>query len=447
MTFELWAGAECTINRVGDRYFDQSARSGHYGRLSDIDRMIELGVKRVRFPVLLERVAPDGLHRPDFTWQDACLERLCAAGVEPILGLVHHGSGPRHASLETDAFEREVAAFAAMVAQRYPWARTYTPINEPLTTARFSGLYGHWYPHGRDTATFLRVLLNEISATAAAMRAIRAVTPDAQLLQTEDCGRTYGTDAVAAQWEYENSRRWLTFDLLTGQVTREHPLRGHLEAQGIRADELDELAGAPCPPDILGINYYVTSDRFLDHRIERYPKRCHGGNAFIAYADVEAVRVRRQGIAGFPRVLSEAWSRYHIPVALTEVHLGCTHDEQLRWLAEAWAAASQAEADGIDVRGVTLWSMFGSFDWSSLVTEDRGDYESGVFDVRSGTARPTPLAQLAQELARGAQLSSANYAGAQPGWWRQPSRLCYPPCVHGESTAHRYAPSDSRRGP
>ena len=25
---------------------------------------------------------------------------------------------------------------------RYPWIDAYTPVNEPLTTARFSGLYG-----------------------------------------------------------------------------------------------------------------------------------------------------------------------------------------------------------------------------------------------------------------------------------------------------------------
>ncbi|WP_438013914.1 hypothetical protein WMF18_23625 [Sorangium sp. So ce315] len=29
----LWAGVECTVNRVGDRYFDQIARTGHQRRL------------------------------------------------------------------------------------------------------------------------------------------------------------------------------------------------------------------------------------------------------------------------------------------------------------------------------------------------------------------------------------------------------------------------------
>ena len=81
----------------------------------------------------------------------------------------------------------------AAVARRYPWVEDYTPVNEPLTTARFSGLYGHWYPHGRDDRTFARALLNQCRAVVLAMRAIRAVNPAARLVQTEDLGRTYST--------------------------------------------------------------------------------------------------------------------------------------------------------------------------------------------------------------------------------------------------------------
>ena len=80
---------------------------------------------------------------------NAC-SQLRELGVRPIVGLVHHGSGPRHTSLVDPAFPTGLAAFARRVAERYPWVDAYTPVNEPLTTARFSGLYGHWYPHGRD---------------------------------------------------------------------------------------------------------------------------------------------------------------------------------------------------------------------------------------------------------------------------------------------------------
>ena len=36
---EIWAGVECTVNRVGDDYFDQLDRSGHAVRIKDLDRL------------------------------------------------------------------------------------------------------------------------------------------------------------------------------------------------------------------------------------------------------------------------------------------------------------------------------------------------------------------------------------------------------------------------
>src|SRR3546814_11151054 len=64
--------------------------------------------------------------------------------------LLHHGSGPGYTSLIDPDFPAKFAAFAARAAERYPWIESWTPINEPLTTARFSALYGHWYPHRKE---------------------------------------------------------------------------------------------------------------------------------------------------------------------------------------------------------------------------------------------------------------------------------------------------------
>src|SRR3954452_13355596 len=111
----------------------------------------------------------------------------------PIVTLCHHGSGPHYTNLLDDGFAPGVADHASAVAARYPWVRDWTPINEPLTTARFSALYGYWYPHAKDDGSFVRALLVECSAIRQAMRAIREVTPEAKLVQTEDMGRTYST--------------------------------------------------------------------------------------------------------------------------------------------------------------------------------------------------------------------------------------------------------------
>ena len=423
---ELWAGVECTVNRVGNEFYDQLERNGHAERIEDLDLFAELGVRAMRYPVLWERTAPEGLARADWTWPDARLARLSELGIRPIVGLLHHGSGPRHTSLVAPDFPTQLAEYARAVAERYPWVDAYTPVNEPLTTARFSGLYGHWYPHGRDAETFARALVGQCRATAEAMRAIREVNPRAQLVQTEDLGKTFSTRALRYQAEFENVRRWASLDLLCGRITREHPLWDYFtRVCGIQEAELEWFAAHPCPPDIIGINHYLTSERFLDERVERYPDRAVGGNGRHRYVDVEAVRVCAEGTAGARVLLREAWERYGIPLAVTEVHLGCTREEQLRWFKEVWDAARALQGDGVDLRAVTAWSLLGAFDWGSLLTRCTGRYEPGIFDVRGGRPRPTALARMLRDLA--ATGEHEHPVLNSPGWWRRLDRLQYPP--------------------
>lgn len=422
---QLWGGVECTINRVGDRYFSQLERSGHLERESDLDAFAALGIRVLRQPVLWEQIAPRGSADADWGWARRRLERIRALGMEPIVGLVHHGSGPPHTSLVAPCFAAKLAAYAGALAARHPWVRLYTPVNEPLTTARFSGLYGHWYPHGCDGPTFWRALSTQCRATVLAMAAIRRVQPAAQLVQTDDLGRTWSTPRLAHQAAFNNHLRWLGWDLLCGRVDRAHPLWNWLvDCCAAAPEDVLWFTTHPCPPDIVGINHYVTSDRFLDHRLTRYPPATHGGNGRMRYADVEAVRVLARSPDGFVPLLREAWQRYRLPLALTEVHLHAAREDQLRWLLEAWQGAGEARARGVDVRAVTAWALLGSHDWDCLLTRCRGHYEPGAFEVRNGGLRPTALAGLARRLATGAAPDHPVLSGA--GWWRRPCRLLYP---------------------
>ncbi|HET9502035.1 MAG TPA: family 1 glycosylhydrolase [Hymenobacter sp.] len=422
---EIWGGVECTCRRVGDAYSDQLARNGHRTRLSDLDRFADLGLRTLRYPVLWETVAPDSLDHPDWTWPDERLARLRALEIEPIVGLVHHGSGPRYTALDQPTFAPGLARYARLVAERYPWVKYYTPVNEPLTTARFSGLYGFWYPHGHDDRTFVRLLLNQLQATKLAMLAIREVNPEAQLVQTEDLGQAHGTPGMSAQVEFENHRRWLTFDLLGGRVTPAHPLWGYLRGNGIAEAELQDFIDQPLPPDVLGINNYVTSERHLDERVELYPGLpAISGQCHEAYIDTEAVRVAGVEVKGLENLLRETWARYDIPLAITEAHLGCTREEQLRWLHQTWAAANRLRAEGVALRGLTVWSLLGAFDWDSLLTQDVGHYEPGVFDVRGGEPRPTALHHMVRSLIQKGHYAHPVLAG--PGWWQRDLRFYWP---------------------
>lgn len=420
----LWGGHECTVNRVGDRWFDQTVRSGHQHRITDLDRFAALGVEALRYPVLWERVSPDRPDQRDFNWSDERLTRLRQLGVRPIVGLIHHGSGPHYTSLLDPEFATGLADHARAVAERYPWVRDWTPVNEPLTTARFSALYGHWYPHIRDEAAFWTALLNQIDATRLSMRAIRAVNPQARLIQTEDLGYSASTQHLYWQADYENERRWITWDLLCGRVDEQHPFWREIGQHGL-VDRLKAILDDPCPPDVVGVNHYITSERFLDERLERYPPHTHGANHWANYADVEAVRVLQDGPLGFEPLLRQTWERYGRTLAVTECHLGCSREEQLRWFRDCWQAVTDLRADDVHVEAVTAWSLLGAYDWSCLLTEDRNCYEPGVYDLRSGYPRPTALVPMLTTLAGGGQ--PTNPAATGEGWWRRDQRLAYPP--------------------
>ena len=159
---EIWVSPEPTVARVtADRTVDQLALTGHDRRDADVALLASLGIDASRTPVLWERSAPNDPTVVDLRWAERRLTLLREAGVEPIVTLLHHGSGPRYTDLLDPAFPDLFAEYADAVARAFPWVRRWTPINEPLTTARFSTLYGVWYPNLRNDHAFGRAIVHQ----------------------------------------------------------------------------------------------------------------------------------------------------------------------------------------------------------------------------------------------------------------------------------------------
>ena len=394
---EVWGGVECTINRVQDVFRDQLLYSGHYTRPGDIERFAELGIKKLRYPLLWEFHQPIENGAIDWSWTERQLKAIRRKHIKPIAGLVHHGSGPAFTDLTDPEFPDKLAIYAATVAKKFPWLEYYTPVNEPLTTARFSGLYGLWYPHSKNELIFTKMLINQLKGVVLSMQAIRKINPNARLVQTEDLSKTHSTALLSYQADFENKRRWLTYDLLCGNVDQQHFFWNYFISIGIDIKDLEFFLKNPCPPNIIGFNYYVTSERYLDENIENYHCSTHGGNQKHKYADVEAVRVKE--LAGLNILLREAWERYKLPIAITENHLSCTREEQMRWFKETWDDCCNLKKQGVDIIAVTVWSLLGAFDWNSLLTSTNNYYESGAFKIENNQIRKTALGKMVRVIA------------------------------------------------
>jgi len=419
---EMWGGIECTVVRIGNTWRDQVRETGHHDSSDDLARIAELGIRKLRYPVLWERCHPGQPGACGWAWHDRQLDTLERLGISPIVGLLHHGMGPAGTGLLESGFAEGLARHAGRAAQRYRFVEWWAPVNEPLTTARFACLYGFWHPHQRDEGAFLRATVAQCRAVLLSMQAIRAHSPQARFIQTENLGYTFATPQMNDQAAYENDRRWLSLDLLCGRVGRSHPWRAHLLAHGVAERDLDELATGHATPDMIGINHYVTSDRFLDHRLHLYPAHLHGGNGRIAYADTEAARVNlpiRE--TGWVMALRDAWERYGLPIAVTEAHLGCNDPrEQVRWLVDAWRAAQALRVEGADIQAVTAWALLGLVDWDTMLVERNGRFEPGALAARKGVPQSALLAEAI------ASLVSENHfthpALLSLGWWQRDDR-------------------------
>jgi dTDP-4-dehydrorhamnose reductase len=352
---------------------------------------------------LWEKLQPDRNTIINWLWTDRQLDTIRDLGITPVAGLLHYGSGPSFTNLLDPEFPNLMASYAYEVANRYPWIENYVPINEPLTSALFSGLYGHWYPHHRSEHSFYRMLLNQLKATVLCMDAIHSVNPAARLIQTEGLGKTYSTPLLSYQADFENHRRLLTYDILTGRLIAGHPLYHRVVESGITENEIHYFQEHRTAPDILGLNFSVDSERWLDESYEKFDTDPIGFNGIHRYADTELAKAGLEKGVGFKKLATEMWERYQLPLAITKANFYGTKEAQLRWFKEIWDHSIDLTNKAIPVKAVTSWDMLGSSDRIKLPKVSELQYQSGVFDSKTfpDKLRPTALAKLVKNLAAG----------------------------------------------
>ena len=278
-------------------------------RLDDIDRLAALGIRRCASrccgsaPRRRPRAAPTG------TGRRAARAPARARRRADRRACVHHGSGPRY-TLAGSAASRKLAAYAARgSANAIPWVDAYTPVNEPLTTARFQRALRPVVSASRDDAAFVRA-----SSTSAgivlAMRAIRAVNPRCAAGADRRPGLPPSTPRLRYQAKFENERRWLTFDLLCGRVAPRHRCGAYLRMRRAEPEELTGFAEAPVSRTSSAST--PTSPASASSTTAWIAIRPHARRqpAGIATPTSRRVRVHGAPIGGFEARLREAGERY-----------------------------------------------------------------------------------------------------------------------------------------
>jgi beta-glucosidase len=338
--------------RGSGEFLDEYASTDHYAQWrEDFDRVVEVGATTVRYGLPWYRVNPTP-GTWDWAWADEVIRyAVLDLGLELILDLVHYGTPSWLEGSFTDpAYPAAVAEYAGAVAARYDGlVKKFTPLNEPLVTASFTGARAIWPPYDSGDAGWARVIIGVSAGIQSAIKAIKAAQPSAIIAHVEATHVWETEDAnLIAHRDTLRLRNFLPTDLVLGRVTSDHPLYRWLIEMGI---EPSILAGfqEPCPvPDLIGVNFYPELS-------------CRE----LVSIDGEPVGVAFNGWdAGLRQVTEEFWERYRIPVFVSETAVEGEAEHLSSWIDTVKSLAMSMRADGIDLRGVTWWPLFDFVDWS-----------------------------------------------------------------------------------
>jgi beta-glucosidase len=334
------------------RGLDEYLLTGHYEQWrDDLDRAASLGLRALRYGIPWYRVNP-AIGVFDWTWTDPVIDYAARElGLTLILDLVHYGPPLwLQDGFLNPSYPEAVAAFARAVTARYvDKVRWYTPLNEPLITAEFCGLRGIWPSHSQGDAGFITVLIQVCRGIVTATDAIREIDSSIGIAHVE-CSANYvaGDGARAEDVDHWQARSWLPSDVLTGRVNSAHPLASWLEAHGAGPESWAAFAERPFAPDLWGVNYYP---EISAHLLERHDGRLRS-RSYDAWT------------GGLKEALTAAYTRYGVPLFVSETSTHGDDDRRSAWLRDSVAAVQQVQRRGIPVAGYTWWPMIDLIDWS-----------------------------------------------------------------------------------
>jgi beta-glucosidase/6-phospho-beta-glucosidase/beta-galactosidase len=342
----------------GERALDEYELTEHYDRWhSDLGLASEVGAEFVRWGIPWHRVNP-AAGAWDWSWVDAVMARFAELGIRPIVDLLHYGT-PLWLDREFahPDFPSHFAEYATRAAERYADVATdYTPVNEPMIHARFTGDIGYWPPKLSGEAGYNTIAVALAEGFVRAQRGIADVLGDrATFVHVDATARFAGAvDGSHRELvELQRAQSFLVEDLVTGAVDDRHPMAARLAATGIPDDRLTWFRDNAVRPDVMGVNYYPRhSTQLMEEGV------VHDGGF------VDPWPTQDDGVTGLAELLRTYAARYGAPVMLTETCVTDSPEVRVAWLDDSVACVRSLRADGVDVVGYTWWPLFDMYEWT-----------------------------------------------------------------------------------
>ena len=362
-SFMFATGIECSNPTIegGRVRRDLLEECGHYDRWrEDLALVRELGLKVLRYGLPLHRTwLGDG--RYDWSFADAAMAEIKRLGITPILDLMHFGLPDWVGDFQNPDMPVLFNRYCAAVAERYPWVRYYTPVNEIFVTARNSGRDGLWNEQRKGDQGFVTALKHSVAASILGAQAIAARRPDCIIVQSESAEYVHEMRATQSDaTRMANKLRFLSLDLLYAHHPDSEVMLYMLD-NGLTREEYDWfMRGEPPGFQVLGTDYYGRNERIVKPNGER---------------------VAAEDVMGWREITREYVTRYRKPVMHTETNV-FDPDEACSWLWKQWANVLGIRSEGVPVLGFTWYSLTDQVDWDVQLAQKRGTVNAcGLYDL------------------------------------------------------------------
>src|SRR5215204_6902367 len=140
----------------------------------------ELGITHLRYALPWHKIETEP-GKFDWTYADERVEYFKQIGLEPLMDVMHFGTPLWLKQAVGDPeFPEALERFAEALVTRYRGSiKCWSPFNEPLVSALFSGDFGFWPPHSRKWRGYMPVLSRIVQGVSRSIRAIRSAKTDA----------------------------------------------------------------------------------------------------------------------------------------------------------------------------------------------------------------------------------------------------------------------------
>ena len=340
---------------------DEMEKTKHYQHWKqDFELVRDLDVEYLRYgPPYYRAHVGDG--RYDWGFAGETFAELRRLRITPITDLCHFGVPDWIGSFQNRDWPELFAAYARAFAERFPWVRYYTPVNEIYIAAVFSAQYGWWNGREHSDRAFVTALNNLCRANLLAMQAILEIQPKAIFIQSESSEYFHPDNPKAVGCaDLYNEKRFLSLDLTYGHPV-DYKMYEYLLDNGMSRDEYHWFARNHQKQHcIMGNDYYKTNEHLVDEKGAITPS----GEIF-----------------GYYVITHQYFARYGLPVMHTETNLQDAEQAPV-WLKKEWANAHRLKQDGVPLIGFTWYSLLDQVDWDTALRENNGNVNPlGLYDL------------------------------------------------------------------